>query len=553
MNTIRTASRLDRQRRSHRATLGLFGILFATALSTQGVAAESVVELQTLAERETATSPGGQKVELVNLNADVAAQYLLRIDRKTYHLQFPPYTQVVLAEHGIRYAFPGGPAQDCQLGDGKNWTLRAEKGVAYTPVCGGRVFVRAALNGWQQKIKAPDTMRQSWAAWSEDVSTPPDGDWVVRSTPPPAQLRAKHANTAIWAPELGIVLRKKKRARLQVGQWYPAKRFADTFVSVIKLSHIPRELFKTFRKRVNPLSANSGAAQENALVHLIAMDLDTYTLNWVHGTEHPGVAWSRRHRLPRSNKHGPDGFSRLSPFVPAAAVSPADLPHTIGTFSGGFQRRHGAFKWGERAKTADAHHYGFIEDGIVLSSLMPSLATVIGYNDGDVVLKTWTEADNRYLHQIRFARQNGVPLMINGGPDTVGEPGMLVGNWGHGNWSGSAKAELKTPRSAACLVEQGRKRWLIYAYFFTHTPSGMARILQAYACDYSVHLDMNSPGHAYFGLFTRKQPALDTLEFSIEHLMTQMRAWDPSVNKKRTPRYLLKPEYKDFFYIMRRQ
>ena len=64
---------------------------------------------------------------------------------------------------------------------------------------------------------------------------------------------------------------------------------------------------------------------------------------------------------------------------------------------------------------------------------------------------------------------------------------------------------------------------------------------------------MNSPGHAYFGLFTRKQPALDTLEFNIEHLMTQMRAWDPSVNKKRTPRYLLKPEYKDFFYIMRRR
>jgi hypothetical protein len=519
-------------------------------------------------QQQSMTSDAGQAIELFNLNPNISAQHVLQIGKKRYHLQFPAGSTVDLSADGISYVLPGEAAKECKLGDGKLWSIKVSRKVAFSPICDGRIYVRHSLYGWKQKIRTRPEMLQSWASWTTPAEAQEDSESnkpsvtstrsslraVVESMikPPAANVKPAHTKTTVGARQLGIAIAGPDKQRMHVGQWYPTRHFGAMYASVVTLAHTATEFQKTFPKRVRSLAANGGARQVNAMVYLLAMDLTRYTLNWMHGTDHPGVAWSRRHRLKRSNRYGPDGFSKLAPFVPAAAVSPVDLPSTVGTFSGGFQRRHGAFKWGARAKTADAHHYGFIEDGVVLSTLMPGLATIVGYRDGRIALKTWTKADDKTIANLRFARQNGVPLMIGGGPDNVGEPGLLVGNWGHGNWSGSAKAELRTPRSAACLIEHDGARWLVYAYFSTHTPSGMARVLQAYGCDYAVHLDMNSPGHAYFALFTRLKPQLDTLEFRVEHLMTQMRGWDPKINRKRTPRYLLKPEYKDFFYIMRK-
>jgi hypothetical protein len=56
-------------------------------------------------------------------------------------------------------------------------------------------------------------------------------------------------------------------------------------------------------------------------------------------------------------------------------------------------------------------HYGFIENGVILSKLQPSLATILVLDDGSVRMKTWTEQDNRLLARIKYARQNGVPLV----------------------------------------------------------------------------------------------------------------------------------------------
>ena len=66
------------------------------------------------------------------------------------------------------------------------------------------------------------------------------------------------------------------------------------------------------------------------------------------------------------------------------------------------------------------------------------------------------------------------PLIENG------VPGDRVTSWGGGNWSGSAEAQLRTLRAGACLRRiEGRPPLLIYAYFSTATPSGMARTFQA--------------------------------------------------------------------------
>ena len=49
------------------------------------------------------------------------------------------------------------------------------------------------------------------------------------------------------------------------------------------------------------------------------------------------------------------------------------------------------------------------------------------------------------LPRVRFARQNGVPLIDDG------VPGDQVTSWLGGNWSGSAEAELRTLRAGACM------------------------------------------------------------------------------------------------------
>jgi hypothetical protein len=183
-----------------------------------------------------------------------------------------------------------------------------------------------------------------------------------------------------------------------------------------------------------------------------------------------------------------------------------------------------------------------MENGVLMSTIVPNLATFIMYNDGKVDMKTWTPEDNKNLNLIKDIRQNGVPLIDNN------EPGLYVKNWGAGNWSGSAEAKLKTPRTSACLYKKEDKNFLIISYFSTHTPSSMARVLQSYQCNYAIHLDMNHPKFAYAALFTQDTNG----NFDIEHLHESMQGEDVKVNGHTAPRSILTPTYKDFFTIFKK-
>ena len=109
-----------------------------------------------------------------------------------------------------------------------------------------------------------------------------------------------HAGTTVRAKGLGIEAAVPEGARMRVGRWYPAKRFDAVHVSVITLAHVAPELLDTFKDRVATLAANNGRPQVKAMAYLVALDLRRYTLGWMHGTAHPGVAWSRRHKLRRT-------------------------------------------------------------------------------------------------------------------------------------------------------------------------------------------------------------------------------------------------------------
>ena len=94
-------------------------------------------------------------------------------------------------------------------------------------------------------------------------------------------------------------------------------------------------------------------------------------------------------------------------------------------------------------------------------------------DDGTIGMRTWTEADEELLPSVKFARQNGVPIIEPDPATGKGVPGSLVTSWLGGNWSGSAEADLRTLRGGACMREVDGRQFLIYAYFSTATPSGM--------------------------------------------------------------------------------
>ncbi len=366
-----------------------------------------------------------------------------------------------------------------------------------------------------------------------------DGDAVL----PRAAVGERYLYSTLPAHSMGLKTEGSEK-RLLAGQWYPLENFPKIYSSLIMPGMVSRDIQSSHRDRVNRLDG----VENNALVYSMAISLGKYSLGWGHGTDHPGVGWSPRARLvKRDNPYGPDGFNSMAPLIPLGHVPPMYWSNTVGTFSGGFQNRHGAFRRGELAKTGNGHHYGFMQDGVMLVSPSEDLATVIIYWDGKVELKRWTAQDNKKLYLMRHIRQNGVPL-IHRDENGKGIPGELVRHWGAGNWSGTAEKQLRAPRGGACIIETSKDNYLVYAYFSGATPSGMARVFQAYGCSFALHLDMNSPGQAYASLFSPKEENGGLLD--IELLMTDMYAY--MGGNKKSPRYFIKPDYKDFFYIMKK-
>ena len=81
--------------------------------------------------------------------------------------------------------------------------------------------------------------------------------------------------------------------------------------------------------------------------------------------------------------------SETFPLVSTGLISPENARRTVATFTGGFKRIHGAFKFGEFASKNYGSHYGFLENGVVFSKLQPGLATVFVLDDGSIQMKTW--------------------------------------------------------------------------------------------------------------------------------------------------------------------
>ncbi len=547
------------------------------------LAVQSVVDLQPF-RMTTSTAIRNNRglnglATLMNLNPQINEWFLLRLQwddggSGTYHLEnIEPTRQKILLDPRFPYGLvivTKDKRQTYELWSGYPQSALAKAralGKPYAPICDNRLYVRNPTKGHKtSKELVTDFLRNhvwqgehivnsvrdrfykdAFLATSKDdpekaLST---AEPVYDNAPAPGLLQSGHENDFLIAANLGIKIDNKMGNKMLAGRWYPVKNLPGIFISVFKPAMVSEDVIKSQRGSVS----NLDKVEKEALVYLVAFDLAQFNVGYALGTEHPGVGWSDRvqDKMRDKSMPGPDGIGTLVPLVMTGMLPPSKAEWAVATFAGGFRRYHGAFRWGDLGLKNHGSHYGFIVNGVVLSKLQPGLATAIVYDDGNVALKTWSERDNDQLKRIAYARQNGVPIIDFDETSGSSQPGALVGQWGPGNWSGSEEKQLRTLRAGLAIQENKGRRFLIYGYFSSATPSAMALVFQDYQCKYAMLLDMNALEHTYLAVY-----GMQDSKFLVQHLIEGMNVLDKIDDGQIAPRFVGFADNRDFFYLLRR-
>jgi hypothetical protein len=549
--------------------------------AAESVASPNILDLQAFRQGSTVSIDGtGARgtATLSNLNPRINRWYVLALDRESkegttyFHLENPaPLHQTLLLDRDTRRGLLVRTDLDefaCEL-----WSARSAEpleqarrsGLSYAPLCDGRLFLRNQSTGYRttRELVAEFLRDRVWGgekiigivkdrlardAHLESSSAKPVAAQVAGSAegPLPALMDAAQSGLRPLPAGLGIELDAPTRGGVAFGQWYAARAASGVYVSVMQPGLSAASLLTAYRDRVKSLDS----IESGAIVYLAAFDLKDHRLGFEVGTDHPRVGWSER-SLPQvrdTELRGPDGIDSIAPLVATGIVNPLHVSRTLATFTGGFKRSHGAFRYGEFSQKQRGSHYGWVQNGVVFSSLQPGLATLLVRDTGKVEMLTWQAGDERTFAGIVHARQNGAAIIESQGPSGEAIPGPLVGNWGAGNWSGSAEGEQRTVRGGICLQDSEAGRFLIYGYFSSVTPSAMARVFQAYQCGYAMLLDMNALEHTYLALYHVEDSAI-----KVQHLVKGMEAVDRTVRGVSVPRFIGYPDNRDFFYVLKRQ
>ncbi len=543
----------------------------------------TVVAIQPFQRTTTVTLTDQTRLWLIDLNPNVGRRYLLvrqrsgRSDQNFVDIENPIREQSVTLSEGGVVVTHGETRVTCAFRTVDGRDLFAPMGQPITPFCEGRLLVRSQQGGYRTTEEAAVSLLRSMGGVGESLiniykttvgqdanleragstqarpsERPAETDQTV-ALPRQAPVNPADANTVFPNHRLSIqVARPATRMTLRPGQWYPVAAQTGVAISLIAPRHIDATIMQRNTNLVHPLDE----VESDALVYLMAFDVAAYTLDYRVGTDHPGVEWSSRPSLPHNNPNGPDGFDNLRPLARVGMVPPHERPRLAAVFVGGFKRDHGAFRYGRLAGVNQGSHYGFVENGVVLSRLQPGLSTLIGRTDGTIELRTWTEQDAATMNTVLFARQNGMPLVeTDANGNTV--PGSTVRSWGVGNWSGALvisrdpngreqrSADLRSLRSGICMQTHAGRTWMIYGYFTAATPSAMARVFQAYGCSHAMLLDMNAPELTYAALYGNG----DNGALRVEHLNNAMLDTEPGRGRYR---FISANDNRDFFAVLRR-
>jgi hypothetical protein len=545
---------------------------------------KTIIELQEFRQTSSVGIRSSRGAEgaatLVNLNPTINVWYLLKVawrggSESSYHLENPaPRSRMLSLDPKYQFGIEiveGKARYPCNLfGDESTSSLdRARRSqLIYAPLCDTRVFLRNPVKGHHTSMEAAteflrnqvwggekvitlfhhvlnDSNRESAEMHSEEGDTATVNGEMQDSLPIPASIDLKYVGQVMTPSNFGLTLNISPLAGLRPGAWYSARGNPGVYVSLIKPELIDTAILRSHKTMVNTLDNR----EASALCYVVAFDLDRFELVYALGTNHPAVNWSNHIQpgIKDSRLPGPDGIGTIFPLVSTGLVNPEYARRTVATFTGGFKRTHGAFKYGEFALNNYGTHYGFVENGVVFSKLQQGLATIFVLDDGSVQMKTWDDHDDQILAKIKYARQNGVPLVEFDERLQSIVPGRLVKSWGPGNWSGSEDTKLRTMRSGTAMQWNGKKRFLIYAVFSDATPSAMARVFQAYRCRYGMLLDMNALEHAYLALYRRAGSQL-----FVDHFISGMSQLEKSDSGGPVPRFLGYPDNRDFFYLVRR-
>lgn len=534
---------------------------------------KSVIELQPFRAGQQAQTADGLALELVSMRPSVNNWFVLSLTdtrgrRRSYHLESadPDALQIsltdepdprlaIIDQHGGSFHCRPWSDDPGELGQA------ADTGLPYSPICGSRMFLRNEVAGSRTNREAVTEFLRDNVWFGESIigfikstfyqdaylSTGETFSQVDAGQVVAALGTADLAEQPVMAAYMGFDLAGVTGGRMAAGSWYAVNNLPGIYASVLQPGMINRDI----------LRAKDGATaldgiERRADSYLVAFDLDRFEMGYEVGTEHPRVDWSPRPRGGGRNWDlvGPDGIDQMDPLARVGMLNPVLAGRVAATFTGGFKRHHGAFKFGDYATFNNGHHYGFISNGVVLSKLQPSLATLYVLMDGTIGMKTWGDADDPPLASLRHARQNGFPLVH---PDA--ETGQIIPHshirqFGRGNWSGSAEAEFRTLRSGACLRKVQGRDFLIYGYFSAATPSALVRVFQAYGCHYAMQLDINSQEHTYLAIYDQAE---DGGGIEPQHLVQGMKLIDTKLRDgTRIPRFVGFSDNRDFFYLLRK-
>lgn len=522
----------------------------------------SIFALQPFRNGQTLTAEDGTAYTLTSLNPHVNSWYVLEVtpagersrfvhfenaDRLTWDISLVDEGGPALLIEGEGDSFACAPWEDGELEEAQQSSL------PYAPVCDWSLFVRNPVTGNRTTREAVAEFLRDNVIFGESIVNLIKGaffeDAFMVSSEGEEELEeidgvellgnALLGNAPNMRPYMGFELAGTDAGAMTAGAWYEVAESPGIYASVMQPGMIANEVFQT------PGANRLDGVESRADVYLVAFDMARFDIGYELGTTHPGLEWSSRPSNRHGQGRGPDGFNTADPLVRTGMLNPAFVDRVAATFTGGFKRDHGAWRFGDYSTFNYGHHYGFMQNGVLLSRLWPNLATMYLTQDGEVGMRTWAEEDEALMPDLLFARQNGVAIIEDG------VPGSRVTSWGGGNWSGDANAILRTLRGGACVRTVEERQFLIYAYFSTATPSGMARTFQAYQCDYAMLLDMNSQEHTYMALYVHDEDGEEDMD--VQHLVSGMAEVDPRGSNGPLPRFISAPDNRDFFYLLRRQ
>ena len=519
----------------------------------------SVNDMLIFSQADEVYDKAGHRYKLVSLNPKVNSWFLLEVQKQgkraeIYHLENsdPSRWQLSLLIVddfvSLEAMAPDGMTFECKPWDGE--LERAGKlELPFVEICNQILSVRNKVVGNKTTKEAVSDFLRDKIVFGDAIVNLIKGafyqDAFMVTTDTVIALNSSNNKNFLPSAKTGYVSQMRSDLSFEIinnqnemiaGSWYEVKNAPGVYFSQIQPKMIRDDILRS--NGANQLDS----IEKNADVYLFGFDLSKFALGYSLGTDHPRLGWSSR----PSDRHagsGPDGFNKSDPIIRNGALNPKLLPKVVASFTGGFKREHGAWRFGDKATYNYGNHYGFIQNGVTLSRLWPGLATLYVDTNDDVKMETWVPKDYQAYQSIKFARQNGVPLLENG------KPGDAVMSWGDGNWSGSADADLRTVRAGSCLLQEGQKKYLVYAYFSSATPSSMARVFQAYQCNYAMLLDMNSQDLTYSAIYLKEDDNL-----SAKHIVKGMINSDiKHRNGDRIPRFIFAPDNRDFFYLTKKE